>query len=177
MTYNSENPTTALKAAFLHLLQDGCVASAYEAPFPDGDSDEPWGYLTEDSDTQIVAPSWMVSQAGENAPIAEYSPAGCVVPIKITLFAPHGAEEEWLRACVDEMYRFLTATYHAREIPSPADRTPLAWRLNSAAEEMDPPANLFVHGTTVPQWRAFGYLAEFITAEFELNVVCGLYDA
>lgn len=176
MTFTIDNPSTALKAAFLWLLEHGSVASATDSPFPSGDADEPWSFQNEDHDDLVVAPCWYVMQASDAEPITEVCPAGWVIPLKVILYAPHGAEESWLRACVDEMHRQLHAQYHAREVASPADRTPLAWRLTSAAQEMAVAAPLWVHHTTVAQWRAFGVLGEYITAEFDVSVVCGMYD-
>jgi hypothetical protein len=72
------------------------------------------------------------------------------------------------------MTRQLHAQYHVREVAQPADRTPLAWRLTSAAQELDDPVALWVHHTSVGATRVFGQLGEYITADFELQVVCGI---
>ncbi len=176
MTYTIENPTTALKAAFLWLLENGCEESELEPAFINGDADEVWSFADEDESEVITAPCLTVMQAGDSEPITEFSPAGWVVPIVVRLHAPHGATKEWLRGCVDEITRQLHAQYHVREEATPADRTPLAWRLTSAAQEMDDPQPLHVHHTSVAISRQFGVLSEFITAEFELTVVCGMYD-
>lgn len=176
MAYTIENPTTVLKAAFLRLFQYGCDESDLPAVFINGDADETWSFLDSDESETIEAPAWAVAEAGDSDPIVEACPAGWVVPIRITLYAPHGATTEWLRGCVDEMTRQLHAMYHPREVATPADKTPLAWRLNSAAQEMDNPRPLAVHSTTVATTRVFGVLSEFVTAEFELSVVCGLEE-
>lgn len=176
MTYTIENPVTALKAAFLRLLEHGCTESELDPVFIKGDADELWSFKDEDEDELIEAPCWAILQAGESEPISESCPAGWVVPLIVRLFAPHGATKEWLRGCVDEMTRQLHAQYHLREVAQPADRTPLAWRLTSAAQELDEPLPLHVHHTTVATTRVFGVLSEYVTAEFELGVVCGMYE-
>lgn len=174
--YTIENPTTALKAAFLRLLEYGCDESDMVPAFINGDADEVWTFVDEDESANIEAPCWAVMQAGDAEPIAEPSPAGWIVPIVIRLYAPHGATKEWLRGCVNEMTRQLHSQFHKREIQQPADRTPLAWRLTSAAQEMADPEPLHVHSTSVATTRQFGTLSQYITAEFELLVVCGMLE-
>ncbi len=174
--YTNQSPVNALKAAFLHFIENGSEASEMDPPFPSDDADEPWTFMDESASDEIAPPAWTVAQQDDTEPIVETSPAGQVVPIRITLYAPHGASKEWIQACIDEMWNLLTAQYHAREEPSPADRTPLAWRLNSAAEEMEDPQPLFVHHTTVPVFHGISTAGEAITAEFELDVVCGMLE-
>ena len=176
MNFTNQKPDTALKAAFLQLIKYGCAESEFDPPFENGDADEEWSFVDEDDDTPFPDPAWQVRQEGDSVMVAENCAAVVSIPIVIRLYAPHGATKEWLRACVDVMYGLLTEAYHEREVPRPADRTPLAYRLTSAAQEMDDPQPLWVHSTSIPEYRPFATLGESIIAEFQIEVVCGMYE-
>lgn len=179
MDFTCDNPTRALKDALLHLIEHGCADSGLAAQFTSATGELPWQFIDEDAWEEIIPPCWLVATDGEVTTVSDSAPEGFMVPLEIVLYAPQTSTEEWLRSATDEMTRLLSGTYHAREVREPIDRTPLAWRLTSAAQALDTPVNLYVAYTTMGHPQKFGTLGTLgtvVEVRQTLTVCCGIYE-